>query len=135
MIHAKIHRDLGPEPLSDGEAKLFGGEALIDTGASSVFIEQSIAAALNLKQVNSSEIETAGGKVGVLVYSGVLEVPALNFKQRMRLQAPKAKICYSIILGRSFLSRYHIYIDGPRNILTFSHPPTIAELPDDDHAS
>lgn len=133
MIQASIHRDLGSEPLSEGEAKVFSGEALIDTGASSVFIEQSVAAALNLKQVNSSEIQTAGGKVGVLVYSGVLEVPALGFKERMLLQAPKAKICYSIVLGRSFLSRYHIFIDGPKNVLTFSQPPEGLRLVEAEH--
>lgn len=132
MIHARIHRDLGAGALSEGEQKVFGSEALIDTGASSVFIDQSIAAALNLKQVNTSEIETAGGKIGVLVYSGVLEVPALKFKERVRLQAPKAKICYSIILGRSFIQRYHVFIDGPQNILTFSHPPQCGGLVQED---
>jgi predicted aspartyl protease len=133
MIPACIHRDVGGS-LSDGEQAIFSDQALIDTGASAVFIDPSVAAALNLKQVDQSEIETAGGRVGVLVYSGVLEVPLLGYKERIELRAPKVKrISYSIVLGRSFLRQYHIVIDGPNDLLTFSRPGLV-ELPDDDHA-
>ncbi len=133
MIPARIHRDIG-QSLSEGDAAVFADHALIDTGASAVFIDPSVAAALNLKQVDQSEIETAGGRVGVSVYTGVLEVPLLNFKERVELRAPKVKrISYNIVLGRSFLMQYHIVIDGPRNLLTFSMPGVVDLT--DDHAS
>lgn len=132
MIHARIHRDAGG-PLSEGEAAMFADDALIDTGASTVFIDPSVAAALNLKQIDQSEIETAGGRVGVLVYTGVLEVPQLGFKQRVELRAPRVKrISYTIVLGRSFLCQYHIAIDGPNNLLTFS-PPGPRSLQEEPH--
>lgn len=132
MIPARIHRDAG-KTLSEGEVAMFADDALIDTGASSIFIDPSVAAALNLKQIDQSEIETAGGRVGVCVYTGVLEVPLLGFKKRVELRAPRVKrISYTIILGRSFLLQYHIAIDGPNNLLTFS-PPGPSPLTEEPH--
>jgi predicted aspartyl protease len=119
-VPARIHRD-SLQPIDEGQAPFIPSNALIDTGASYVFIDPSVAATLNLKQVDQGEIETVGQRVGCAVYSGILEVEDLHFKQRMNLWAPTVRrMSYQIVLGRDFLKHFAVTFDGPKDCMLIS---------------
>ena len=116
-VPAKIHRD-ALQGLDEGQVHYVPANALVDTGASYVFIDPSVAATLALKQVDQGEIDTVGQRVGCLVYSGILEIEDLGFRERLNLWAPNVKrMSYSIVLGREFLRRFIVTFDGPKDCM------------------
>ena len=119
-VPARILRD-SLQSVDEGQPHFVGADALIDTGATYVFIDPSVASALNLKQIDQGEIETVGQRVGCAVYSGILEVPDLWFKERLNLWAPTVKrMSYSIVLGRDFLKNFVVTFDGPKDCMLIS---------------
>lgn len=106
-------------------------DALIDTGASHVFIDAHIAGELNLPERNRKSISTVSGEVGGLGYSGRLVVRGLEFDEHIELVAMKdseKRMNYKIVRGRTFLERFLFEYDGPSGQLVFRLP----DLPYDD---
>ncbi|MFT3729055.1 MAG: retropepsin-like aspartic protease [Terricaulis sp.] len=116
-IPAKIHRD-SLQSLDEGQAPYIPSNALVDTGASFVFIDPSVAVALRLKHIDNGEIDTVGQRVGCLIYSGILEIEELRFKERLNLWAPNVRrMSYQIVLGREFLKNFVVTFDGPKDCM------------------
>lgn len=120
-IPARIYRpSLGP--LDEGQAAYREADALIDTGASHVFIDNGIAGELNLPERNKKNISTVRGDVGGIGYSGRLLVRDLLFDEHIELVAMKGaekRMNYQIVLGRAFLERFFFEYDGPNGQLVF----------------
>jgi len=97
--------------------------ALVDTGASDVFIDASIAAELNLRERNPRTIKTIRGDAGGVGYSAYLAVPDLEFGENFEVVALRmqgqGRMNYDLVLGRTFLERYRIQYDGPMGTMLF----------------
>lgn len=97
--------------------------ALIDTGASDVFIDASIAAELNLREHNPRTIKTIRGDAGGAGYGAYLAVPDLHFGENIEVVALRiqgsGRMNYDIVLGRTFLERYRVQYDGPSGTMLF----------------
>ena len=132
LLDIIIHREHNA-PLVEGVQLHHETRALIDTGASDVCIDYRIAHALNLREINQTNVTVVGGTVPVSVYLGVLEVPALGFKRLMPLYASKvARINYNALLGRSFLTDFVVTFDGPNGCFHFYNAGERYPLPPDD---
>jgi predicted aspartyl protease len=97
--------------------------ALIDTGASDVFIDASIAAELNLRERNPRTIKTIRGDAGGSGFAAYLAIPDLDFGENfegvaLRMQG-QGRMNYDMVLGRTFLERYRIQYDGPSGTMLF----------------
>jgi hypothetical protein len=105
----------------DPEAKLYReANGLIDTGASIVVIDIGIARDLKLKQIDFERVGIVGDKIDAAVFGGVVEVPALGFKKRMRLYAPSGRLWNpSVLLGRSFLADFTVSFVGQEGCFYF----------------
>ena len=121
----------GDGPIIDVTIKKIGSpfaglkaNGLIDTGATDIVISSDIAEKLDLRYVNPDIMNVAGGgTIGANVYSGFIEVPALNFKRIVPLHAVVWKqTSHTILLGREFLRHFIFYYDGPKNMFHFSKP-------------
>jgi predicted aspartyl protease len=136
-IHARIYRPtLGP--LDEGQSSYKFADALIDTGASDVFIDSSIAGSLGLRERNPKSVNTVRGDAGGVGYSALLVVPELDFQEHIEVIAMRigaGKMNYPIVLGRSFLERYRIQYDGPNGTMLFEWDLPEHLLPEDDFPS
>ncbi len=96
---------------------------LIDTGASDVFIDASIAAELNLRERNPRTIKTIRGDAGGVGYGAYLAIPDLHFGENIEVVALRmqgqGRMNYDIVLGRTFLERYRVQYDGPSGTMLF----------------
>jgi hypothetical protein len=89
-----------------------------------------MAQTLGLRQIDQQMVGVVGATVPAAIYMGVLEVPALNFRQMTRLFALKVKRpTHEVILGRSFLANFIVTFDGPRGIFFFAEPHDILAPP------
>lgn len=99
-------------------------EALIDTGASVVCIDKSIAEELALEQTDKRSVHAVGGMVETSVFAGLLEVPELDYKRVIEMFAPRhASASHAVLLGRSFLQDFIVTFNGPDG--TFQFAPEI----------
>jgi predicted aspartyl protease len=134
-VKTRIYRPtLGP--LDEGQVAFREAEALIDTGASHIFIDASIAGSLGLRERNPKEISTVRGDIGGVGYSALLVVPDLSFREHLEVIAIKGsekRMNYEIVLGCTFLERFRFEFDGPNGQLLFyiEEPDAIS----DDYAS
>ncbi|MEI9965967.1 MAG: aspartyl protease family protein [Caulobacteraceae bacterium] len=132
VLEAIVHREPGAPP-EDGVPPFFEAGALIDTGASDVCIDFRLAHALKLRQIDQRTVGTLGGSVLANVYLGILEIPALDHRKLMPLLALRvARVNYSVILGRSFLSDYIVTFDGPNGCCHFIRAEDAYPPPPDD---
>ncbi len=96
-------------------------EALIDTGASVVCIDKSIAEQLALEQTDKRSVHAVGGMVETSVFAGLLEVPQLNYRQVIEMFAPRhASASHAVLLGRSFLQDFIVTFNGPDGTFQFA---------------
>jgi predicted aspartyl protease len=129
VLDVIIHQMPG-SPVEADSVQFFESGGLIDTGASDVCIDYRLARALKLRQIDQRTVATPGGSLLAAIHLGVVEIPALNFKQPMPLFALKvAAASYSVILGRSFLRQFIVTFDGPNGHFHFATPiaPTMNE--------
>ena len=132
LIDVIVRREDGAGPVP-GLPSFYETGALIDTGATDVCIDLSIARDLRLRTVDQRTVGTAGGPILASVHVGVLEVPALGFRKLMPLYAFRVRRTnFSILLGRSFLADYIVTFDGPRGCCLFVRPEEAYQLPPDD---
>ncbi len=106
---------------------------MIDTGASDVCIDYRIAHALSLRQIDSQTIGTVGGPVHAAVYLAIVHVPVLNYREPMRVYAPKLeRAAYSALLGRTFLAEFLMTYDGEEGVCHFARKRAGGLLPVED---
>ena len=106
---------------------------MIDTGASDICIDYRIAHALNLRQIDSQTIGTVGGPIHSAVYLAIIEIPALKYREPMRVYAPKLeRPTYNSLLGRTFLSEFLMTYDGEDGICHFARKRAGSLLPVED---
>lgn len=133
-IPARIYRPtLGS--LDEGRPMYREAEALIDTGASHVFIDDSIAGELGLQERNPKNVSTVRGDVGGVGYSALLVVKGLEFREHIEvisMKNAKKRMNYDIVLGCTFLERFFFEYDGPQGHIIF-HLPDVP-IPEDDYA-
>lgn len=134
-IKARIYRPtLGA--LDEGQAAYREADALLDTGASHVFIDGSIAGELGLRERNPKEVKTIHGDAGGVGYSALLYVPDLNFREHIEVVSMKnteRRMNYDIVLGCTFLERFVFEFDGPGGQILFRFEDP--DSADDDYAS
>lgn len=89
--------------------------ALLDTGGGVNVIEKSVVASMGLTPIDRLPIFGVSGQVTVEFYRLQLIVPQLNYARigkfaALDLQSQQRP--YAVILGRPFLSRFRLAIDG-----------------------
>lgn len=106
---------------------------LIDTGATDVCIDVTLAAELGLIWTGREQVGVAGGaSIMADVFAGILEVPELGFSEMVPLYALKTRRpTHDVLLGRSFLRNFIVTFDGPQGVFHF-YKPTIFEYPEHD---
>lgn len=91
-------------------------KALIDTGAGGDCIDDELAKALNLPITDEGEISGVGGKHHANIYTARLYIPQLDrllFQPFTGVKLQQGEQWHRVILGRSFLRRYHLVYSGP----------------------
>ena len=108
---------------------------LIDTGSTVVFIDRRLALQAGLKAVDMQAVQVPGGlSVETTVYVGFLAVPALSYRERVRLHAATHRqVSHDVLLGRDFLRNFIVTFNGPEGTFHFFRPPSPSPYhPDDD---
>lgn len=108
---------------------------LIDTGATDVCIDISMAAELGLTPTGREQVGVAGGaSMMAEVFAGCLEVPELGFSEVVPLYALKTRRpTHDVLLGRSFLRNFIVTFDGPQGVFHFYKPTPYGFAGPDEH--
>ena len=114
----------------ESETDLVG---IIDTGASVICIDKRIPLKLGLNAHNLKTMIVAdGSEVQATVFMGELSIPALDFRDWVELHGmPMKSETNRVLLGRSFLSPYHVTYSGPDERFHFSKSPAFLEAEHD----
>jgi predicted aspartyl protease len=102
-------------------------QGLIDTGASTVCIDNRLAAKAGLKLIDqNASLEVVGGaRLNASVYLGRLVIPALEFDELTRFHAlSMSQPSSRVLLGRSFLKHFIVTYNGPEGMFHFERPFT-----------
>lgn len=92
---------------------------IVDTGADITLIKKQIFEMLELKIKGDIPIEYADGRVSYNPWSYVyIELSPLNIKER--LKAIIQDTDSDNLLGRNFLNKYRVLLDGPNHEFTIS---------------
>lgn len=96
---------------------------IVDTGASCVCIDQRILLRLGLTPIDRKQMQVADGTwVTATAYMARLKVRGLRFDEWFKVFGVKMPVSSSrVLLGRSFLRRYHVTYSGPDEIFHWSH--------------
>ena len=109
-------------------------DGIIDTGASGICIDRRVALELGLKSHNRKPIQVADGSYReAIAYTANLRIGGLKFNDLVevwgfKMNNPSPRV----LLGRSFLRRYIINYDGPRELFHYYEPLPIIEYIADD---
>jgi predicted aspartyl protease len=90
-------------------------QALIDTGASILAIDQTIAQSLNLTRRGINTTHTANGPRQCNLYAVALSFPATNLKSYNVIQASEVDLSaqpFKCLIGRDVLSHWHVHYNG-----------------------
>ena len=93
--------------------------ALLDTGAGVNVIEKVLASSMGLTPIDKRPIFGVSGQITVEFYQLQLIVPALNYARIAKFAAldlQGQQRPYAVILGRPFLSRFKLAIDGAAGV-------------------
>lgn len=88
---------------------------IVDTGASCVCLDQSIPLQLGLQAIDRTQMQVADGTwVPALGFMIRLTIPELKVDDWIKAFGVKMRYPSSrVLLGRSFLSDYHVTYNGP----------------------
>ena len=116
-----------PSYTSEGSGKpvlqVSDMRALVDTGASECFIDNSLAMALHLPIVDRLTISTVQGMTDVNSYLAQLHVPSLNKViegEFAGIHIQPAMRPFSALIGRSFLREFTMTYEGRTGRVTLS---------------
>lgn len=89
------------------------GEAVVDTGATGICVDESIVKKLDLQFIAPINMIAVGKSHAASRYLAMVEVPELSFKKIMPVSSPDGgSVSPSILLGRSFLRHYIFTFNG-----------------------
>ena len=100
-------------------------DALIDTGASDTFIDESLASDLRLPLIDRADVSTARGVERVNIYFGQIRVVAVGGIVIGKFAAVRLRsggIDVDAVLGRTFLQNYVFLYDGTIGKATLRRP-------------
>ena len=102
---------------------------IVDTGASCVCVDQRILLRLGLTAIDRKEMQVADGtRVMATAYMARLRVPGLGFDEWFKVFGVKMPVASPrVLLGRSFLRRYHVTYSGPDEIFHWSYAARLYE--------
>lgn len=89
--------------------------ALVDTGASGLAIDRSIAASLGLKKEGVTTNLTANGATEAPVYFVSLNFPGTNLKSYDMLRATEVNLAnqpFKCLIGRETMKNWHLHYNG-----------------------
>lgn len=96
---------------------------VIDTGASVICVDARVVKRLGLVASNRRPVQMADGRLEVAtIYTARMIVPALSFDDLVQVFAIEMKSdspISRVLIGRSFLSKYIVNYDGPRERFEF----------------
>jgi predicted aspartyl protease len=103
---------------SDSHADVRG---VIDTGADTVLIPRSIAKRLSLRPIrNTIAILASGERRAAISYMGVLEIPAIGFRDEIEMTAmTDGGESNHILLGKNFLRQFLVTIDCANDVVHY----------------
>lgn len=97
--------------------------ALVDTGASGLAIDKSIATALGLKKKGVTNNLTANGAKVSPVYFVSLSFPGSNLKSYDMLRATEVDLAnqsFHCLIGRETMSNWHLHYNGQSGQISIS---------------
>lgn len=105
-----------------GETPIFADVmGVIDTGADTVLIPRGIAKRLGLRPIrNTVAILASGEQRAAISYMGVLEIPAIGYRDEIEMTAMSdGGESTHILLGKNFLREFLVTIDCANNVVHF----------------
>jgi predicted aspartyl protease len=98
-------------------------QALIDTGASKSLVDYLVAEELGLRLTGQTTLYAVGGQYEAPVYTGILEITSLGFREFTEFVAPKTRhLTSQVILGRPFLQNFIMTYHGPEGVVRLERP-------------
>lgn len=107
---------------ASGEAPIFTDVmGVIDTGADTVLIPRGIAKRLGLRPIRHiTAILASGEKRAAISYMGVLEIPAIGYRDEIEMTAmTEGGESSHILLGRNFLREFLVTIDCANDVVHY----------------
>lgn len=98
-------------------------QALVDTGASFLAIDQSIAQKLNLARRGINVTHTANGPRQCDLYAVSLAFPATALKSFNVVQAIEVDLStqpFKCLIGRDVLSKWHLHYNGETGVISIA---------------
>ncbi len=94
---------------------------MIDTGADTVLIPRGIARRLGLRPIrNTVAILASGEQRAAISYMGVLEIPAIGYRDEIEMTAmTDGGDSNHILLGRNFLREFLVTIDCANDVVHY----------------
>ena len=94
---------------------------VIDTGADTVLIPRGIAKRLGLRPIrNTVAILASGEQRAAISYMGVLEIPAIGYRDEIEMTAMmEGGEANHILLGRNFLREFLVTIDCANDVVHY----------------
>jgi predicted aspartyl protease len=122
---------ISPDMLSLSTMEIEGKEvpqpipckALVDTGASGLAIDKTIAQKLGLKRNSITENLTANGSRLAPVYLVSLNFPATNLKSYDMLRATEVDLSkqpFQCLIGREIMANWHLHYNGQTGQVSIS---------------
>lgn len=105
-----------------GETPIFADVmGVIDTGADTVLIPRGIAKRLGLRPIrNTIAILASGEQRAAISFMGVLEIPAIGYRDEIEMTAmAEGGESGHILLGRNFLREFLVTIDCANDVVHF----------------
>ncbi len=98
-------------------------QALVDTGASALGIETSIATQLGLSRKGQSTNHTANGPRQCSLYAVSLDFPGTSLKKFPIIQASDVNLSqqpFKVLIGRDVMSKWHLHYNGQTGTITIA---------------
>ncbi|WP_293905673.1 retropepsin-like aspartic protease [Phenylobacterium sp.] len=94
---------------------------VIDTGADTVLVPRGIAKRLGLRPIrNTIAILASGEQRAAISYMGVLEIPAIGYRDEIEMTAmTEGGESNHILLGRNFLREFLVTIDCANDVVHY----------------
>lgn len=102
-------------------------EGIVDTGASVICLDRRVAVRLDLTPINIKTMVVAdGSEVQATVYMAQMTIPELEFRDWVEVHGlPMKRATSRVLIGRSFLSGYHVTYNGPEDRFYYARPPSV----------
>ena len=104
-------------------------DAMVDTGASCICVDNRAARELRLQKIAPTNLIAVGASHPSWLYAARVQAPELDFDRIMQVCAPDGvRVTPRILLGRSFLQYFSFSFNGISGVFTFHN--SAAEVAD-----